>query len=700
MKKYARLAGLLIVLTLSVGMLSTAINILGDIKRLDLDEDKPGPAVQMMNPGSLGKSDEVMEVGGSEPRKLGPIMEIRLATDTSYLRRMPAENYTSGTWFPKTSDDHIPFEDALLQDQYDEHNVIAFRQFYVTPLTNFKDNFPVAPNTLGISFNGSLVYSPELRSFSSPEFFQEPYWVSHVLLRESSGALVTAEPLGSEAMLQVPTRIKSQLRGLAEDITQGIESPYLQLRAIETHVNENYEFSEEFAPAPITVDPVSWFLFNDRRGVGTHFNSAVVLLARSIGIPCRAVIGYLIDPYSEVQYVMSQQVYLYVEAEFEDMGWITFDAAPRPTMEGDVDITPEQTFTNITGNDPVALKGKTFNVWGTVTNINGTPVSGPQVEIMLKANKTDPHETPLIVGVGFAEEGLFNVTCDAPTDLDVGDYNLIAHTLENRWYLESFSDPPIIVMAETTVKITGPRKVYSGKNITYRGVIVDASNGEPVSNITLNVEVLGKYQALVSNKDGRVSYETLFPENGDFNVTLEMPGTRFYVASAASYAVTVIPAPPSANKLFMLIFGFPNNIIIALGVAVGVGVFAARRNRRLKEEDFTAPRVTLAPQKEVIGWEDGVPLNYNSYEEGVVKLFNRFYVSMNRIYPDIDETMTPREFEYLLMDRLPDNSHAALEDLITSYEIAMYSNIPITIEDFKRTNATIELIIELMKNGQ
>jgi hypothetical protein len=30
----------------------------------------------------------------------------------------------------------------------------------------------------------------------------------------------------------------------------------------------------------------------------------------------------------------------------------------------------------------------------------------------------------------------------------------------------------------------------------------------------------------------------------------------------------------------------------------------------------------------------------------------------------------------------------------------MYSNITVTEEDFKRTNATVELIIELMKSGR
>ena len=73
---------------------------------------------------------------------------------------------------------------------------------------------------------------------------------------------------------------------------------------------------------------------------------------------------------------------------------------------------------------------------------------------------------------------------------------------------------------------------------------------------------------------------------------------------------------------------------------------------------------------------------------------------MQRIYADIDDTMTPREFQYTLEERLPQSVDALLEDLVTSYEIAMYSNITVSQEDFKRTNATIELILELMKSAK
>jgi len=192
----------------------------------------------------------------------------------------------------------------------------------------------------------------------------------------------------------------------------------------------------------------------------------------------------------------------------------------------------------------------------------------------------------------------------------------------------------------------------------------------------------------------------MFPEDGKTNMSLSMFEAMYYLGSVTNMGITVIVPPPDASNIISLLFSFPYNIGVALSSAIGVGFYAAKRNRRLKEEFVVEePRARVQPKREYIGYEDGVPLEYTSYEEGIVKLFNRFYVSMQRIYPDIDDTMTPREFQYVLIERMPMHADALLEDLVSSYEIAMYSNIALSQEDFKRTNATIELVIELMKSG-
>jgi transglutaminase-like putative cysteine protease len=688
------------VLTLSVGMLSSAIYILGDITRLDLDESSSVSSKGLSEAQSLSGGEQQAEVGFEQQKPKGPVLMIKFSTRNKYLRRYAAYNYSYGFWNKPVDIESINYHGQLIPLNPSWPRTYAQVQFQVNPLANLTGHILTAQNTDNIRFNDTIQYYEEIQSFEATEQYDDPYWVSYKLYEYSDAALRASQAIGPPEALEVPRDLVSDFTILAERIVEGESTDYGKLVAIRDYLIENYEWDEEFTSAPSTIDPIRWFLYNERAGVGSHFNSAFIMLARCLGIPMRAVIGYTVDAQMEIQYVMPQQAYMWAETEFENLGWVTIDASPNNYMDSDVNITIQTTVTNITGNDPIAIRGKQFNVWGTVETLNGSAVTESQVEIMLKVNKTDVDETALIVGVGFIEAGLFNVTCDATPEILVGDYNLIAHTLETLNYRESWSDPPIKVMAETIVKITGPRQVYQGKNITYRGSIIDSSDGNPVVNASLYINYLDQVLTLTSDENGKVTFIAMFPENGKSNMSLSMFEAMYYLGSETKMGITVIVPPPDASNIISLLFSFPYNIGVALSSAIGVGFYAAKRNRRMKEEFVVEePRARVQPKREYIGYEDGVPLEYTSYEEGIVKLFNRFYVSMQRIYPDIDETMTPREFQYVLIERMPMHADALLEDLVSSYEIAMYSNIALSQEDFKRTNATIELIIELMKSG-
>jgi len=710
LKQYARLLALIIVLTLSVGMLGTAINILGDITRLELDENAPVASAGMAEAQSLSGGEQQAQVGYESQQERGPILQIKLPTSTKYLRRYAAYNYTHGTWTKPIDLESMNYFGQLLPADPTYPSSPAKKQFQVNPLTNLTGYMLVAQHTSNLNFNQSeftVNYYEDIQSFDAVEPYDDPYWVSWNKYQYSEAALQASIAIGPPEALVVPSDLRSDLTSLAQRITAGQTTDFGKMVAIRDYLLENYEFEKDFISAPSTIDPVRWFLYNERKGVGSHFNTAFVLLARCLDIPSRVVVGYTVKPDVELQYVLPQQAYMYAEAEFQNLGWVTIDACPIHYTEGNQNITQQQTICNITGNDPIAVRGKQFNVWGTVRTVNDTAVTDTQVEIILKENKTDIYEPGLIVGVGTVTDGLFNVTCDATPEIIIGDYNLIAHSLETAYYLESFSDPPIRVVADPVLKITGPRQVYEGKNITYRGSILDSSDGSPIVNTTLKVTYLDQILTLTSDAQGKISYTAIFPaqerekgEKVEEEMNLIKEESNYYLGAVDSIAVTVLVPPPDATGLLSLLFTFPYNIGVALSGAIGVGVMAARRNRRLQEEEpVIEARVKLAPEREYIGYEDGVPLEYTSYEEGVVKLFNRFFVSMQRIYPDLDETMTPREVQYILEERLPQTADALLEDLVSSYEIAMYSNITLSQEDFKRTNATIELIIELMKSG-
>jgi transglutaminase-like putative cysteine protease len=686
----------IIVLTFSIGLLATAITILGDIERINLNQERSGTSSYMSSPSSLSREDEEIQVGGASPGKLGPIFMIQLPTRTRYLRRIVATNYTSGKWIPALETRTEVYNGEFIPVKEGYPYASAHPEFIITPLTTMRGNVPVSQNIEWIIFNNSLLYNPDHQTFVSTTDYQETYWIKWRMYSYSEQALLNAVPVVYEGTLQVPTALKDRLENLALVMTEDADSDYDKYRAIEAYLKNNYVLNEEYVSAPPSFDPVEWFLFNNREGISSHFNSALVLLARSIGLPARVVQGFRIDPEAELQYVMPQQAYLYTEVEFKNLGWVIFDAAPKKFMEGDVKVNKTLTQTNITGNDPVAIKGKTFKVWGTVQTLNGSAVNGPQVEILLKVNKTDSNETGILCGVDFIENGEFNIECNAAPELFVGDYNLVAHTLENKDYKESWSDPPIKIIAQTQVSVSGPSRIYTGKNITYKATVVDNSNEEPLPNMEITIFYNDNEIKLKTNDEGNVNYNINFPEKGENNITLSVTDQEYYLGGNTTFGVSVLLPPPSAQGLIALITSFPFNIIITVGFAVGVGLVAAMRQ---KPVDIFPMIQENPPEKiERIGYEDNVPLRYKTYEEGIVKLFNRFYVSMQRIYPQIADSMTPREFESFLLSKIPLNASEALNDLITSYEVAMYGNISLSDVEFKLTEATILLILELMKN--
>jgi hypothetical protein len=160
---------------------------------------------------------------------------------------------------------------------------------------------------------------------------------------------------------------------------------------------------------------------------------------------------------------VGRDAHLWAEAHFEGLGWVTFDATPPMEQEAQPEVRTYKTVTNITFNDPVALKGGTFQVHGTVTLENGTGVDGLTVEVFLTLKKND---TDASSGTGVVRDGFFNITSDAATEMAVGDYNLIAHTMPGGIYEESWSDPPIRIMADTNVTIGAPASAYVGDRIS------------------------------------------------------------------------------------------------------------------------------------------------------------------------------------------------------------------------------------------
>ena len=97
---------------------------------------------------------------------------------------------------------------------------------------------------------------------------------------------------------------------------------------------------------------------------------------------------------------------------------------------------------------------------------------------------------------------------------------------------------------------------------------------------------------------------------------------------------------------------------------------------------------------------EGLWLSILGFFSGIVKLFNHFYAYSRRRYKEIQPFLTPREFQQYLLVEIPDSGARALDDLVTSFEIANYSEVYSTEEEYQRCQAGLEFLKELIENGE
>src|SRR5215211_378778 len=121
---------------------------------------------------------------------------------------------------------------------------------------------------------------------------------------------------------------------LAKRLRQEAETPYDYVLAVNRYLQDGFTYDEDPAdvtPGRATLDA---FLFDTRIGYCQHFSGAMALLLRMGGIPTRVVTGFSPGGYSKSKrawIVRDTDAHSWVEAWFDDWGWVTFDPTPAAT---------------------------------------------------------------------------------------------------------------------------------------------------------------------------------------------------------------------------------------------------------------------------------------------------------------------------------------------------------------------------------
>jgi protein-glutamine gamma-glutamyltransferase len=121
---------------------------------------------------------------------------------------------------------------------------------------------------------------------------------------------------------------------LAKALWAGVETPFEYILAVNAYLQQGFGYSERPTPPPAGRTPLDAFLFDTKDGYCQHFSGAMALLLRMGGIPARVATGFSPGGYSERRdawIVRDTDAHSWVEAWFDELGWVTYDPTPDPT---------------------------------------------------------------------------------------------------------------------------------------------------------------------------------------------------------------------------------------------------------------------------------------------------------------------------------------------------------------------------------
>jgi transglutaminase-like putative cysteine protease len=158
--------------------------------------------------------------------------------------------------------------------------------------------------------------------------------------------------------LQLPNDLPPEIGGMADQIVMQQAGPgegegdviflnaesvpaYDKAKALEGYLR-GFPLDYRIPDTPPGRDTVDYFLFELQRGYFDYHASAMVVMLRTLGVPARLGVGFVVDEgdldrEKQTYVVRDRHTYSWAEVYFPEHGWVTFNPSPdRPA-----DLTPK-----------------------------------------------------------------------------------------------------------------------------------------------------------------------------------------------------------------------------------------------------------------------------------------------------------------------------------------------------------------------
>ncbi len=122
---------------------------------------------------------------------------------------------------------------------------------------------------------------------------------------------------------------------IAQQLREDVESPYGYVVAVDRYLHRpEFKYSERPPQPPPGAAPLETFLLDTHSGYCQHYSGAMALLLRMGGVPARVATGFSPGGFSSRRgewIIRDSDAHSWVEAWFDDIGWVTFDPTPSAT---------------------------------------------------------------------------------------------------------------------------------------------------------------------------------------------------------------------------------------------------------------------------------------------------------------------------------------------------------------------------------
>ncbi len=268
-----------------------------------------------------------------------------------YLEGFSYDNFDGHTWTSTASNAGLPFgaNANLPVESMDSSQQVATTVTIVKPPEGTK-HYLFAP-AQPVNYNvPTTLYGNESNitawTQQNPIRTGESYQVISLLPSATAQQLSNVQspqdnpdlwPNLDQSYLQKPSDLSSFpiVRSTLQQWTHGSTSAYSAMKALESNLrDQTFKYSVTNPPVPSNVDAVAWLL-QTHQGYCTYYATAMVIMARMMGIPARIVNGFSQGHLQNTTWVVNgEDAHSWVQVYFPGYGWINFDPTPGYSAPG------------------------------------------------------------------------------------------------------------------------------------------------------------------------------------------------------------------------------------------------------------------------------------------------------------------------------------------------------------------------------